>query len=36
MPTFDVSSELDMQEVLNAVDQAAREIHSRYDFKNTG
>jgi len=36
MPTFDVSSELDMQEVRNAVDQAAREIHSRYDFKNTG
>ncbi len=25
-----------MQEVRNAVDQAAREIHSRYDFKNTG
>ncbi|MCY4037723.1 MAG: YajQ family cyclic di-GMP-binding protein [bacterium] len=36
MPTFDVSSELDMQEVRNAVDQAAREIQSRYDFKNTG
>lgn len=25
-----------MQEVRNAVDQAAREITSRYDFKNTG
>ncbi len=36
MPTFDISSELDMQEVRNAVDQAAREIQSRYDFKNTG
>ncbi|WP_419918702.1 YajQ family cyclic di-GMP-binding protein [Candidatus Poriferisocius sp.] len=36
MPTFDVSSELDIQEVRNAVDQAAREITSRYDFKNTG
>ena len=35
MPTFDVSSELDMQEVRNAVDQAAREITSRYDFKGT-
>jgi len=36
MPTFDVVSELDMQEVRNAVDQAAREISTRYDFKNTG
>jgi len=36
MPTFDVVSELDMQEVRNAVDQAAREVATRYDFKNTG
>ena len=36
MPTFDVVSELDMQEVRNAVDQASREISTRYDFKNTG
>ncbi len=36
MPTFDVVSELDMQEVRNAVDQAQREISTRYDFKNTG
>jgi cyclic-di-GMP-binding protein len=36
MPTFDVVSELDMQEVRNAVDQAQREIATRYDFKNTG
>ena len=36
MPTFDVVSELDMQEVRNAVDQAAREISTRFDFKNTG
>jgi uncharacterized protein YajQ (UPF0234 family) len=36
MPTFDVVSELDMQEVRNAVDQAQREISTRFDFKNTG
>ena len=36
MPTFDVVSELDMQEVRNAVDQAQREVTTRYDFKGTG
>ncbi len=36
MPSFDVSSTLDQQEVRNAVDQAAREIANRYDFKGTG
>lgn len=36
MPTFDVVSELDRQEVRNAVDQASREVSQRYDFKNTG
>ena len=36
MPTFDVVSRLDMQEVRNAVDQAAREVSTRYDFRNTG
>ena len=36
MPTFDVVSELDGQEVRNAVDQASREVTQRYDFKNTG
>ncbi|HYI62843.1 MAG TPA: YajQ family cyclic di-GMP-binding protein [Acidimicrobiales bacterium] len=36
MPSFDVSSELDLQEVRNAVDQASREIATRYDFKGTG
>lgn len=36
MPSFDVVSELDMQEVRNAVDQASREVSTRYDFKNTG
>jgi len=35
MPTFDVTSELDMQEVKNAVDQAQREIVNRFDFKGT-
>lgn len=34
MPSFDVVSELDMHEVTNAVDQANREIGTRYDFKN--
>jgi uncharacterized protein YajQ (UPF0234 family) len=36
MPTFDVVSEVDMQEIRNAVDQASREVSSRFDFKNTG
>ena len=35
MPSFDVVSEVDMQEVRNGVDQAAREITNRFDFKNT-
>jgi uncharacterized protein YajQ (UPF0234 family) len=35
MPTFDVVSEVDAQEVRNAVDQAAREVAQRFDFKNT-
>lgn len=35
MPTFDVVSEVDMQEVRNAVDQASREVATRFDFKNT-
>jgi uncharacterized protein YajQ (UPF0234 family) len=36
MPTFDVVSELDLQEVRNAVDQAQREVATRFDFKDTG
>jgi hypothetical protein len=36
MPSFDVVSEVDRQEVRNAVDQASREIATRFDFKNTG
>jgi uncharacterized protein YajQ (UPF0234 family) len=35
MPTFDVVSEIDMQEVRNAVDQARRELATRFDFKGT-
>ena len=35
MPTFDVVSEIDRQEVRNAVDQASREVSTRYDFKGT-
>ena len=35
MPSFDVVSEVDQQEVRNAVDQATREINTRFDFKNT-
>lgn len=34
--SFDVVSEVDLQEVRNAVDQAQREIGQRYDFKGTG
>ncbi|MGH2821054.1 MAG: YajQ family cyclic di-GMP-binding protein [Actinomycetota bacterium] len=34
--SFDVVSEVDTQEVRNAVDQAKREIAQRFDFKNTG
>ncbi|MFU8814602.1 MAG: YajQ family cyclic di-GMP-binding protein [Pseudomonadales bacterium] len=33
MPTFDVVSEVDVQEVRNAVDQASRELSTRFDFK---
>jgi len=35
MPSFDVVSELDMHEVTNAVDQANREIGTRFDFRGT-
>lgn len=34
--SFDVVSEVDLQEVRNAVDQARREISQRFDFKGTG
>lgn len=35
MPTFDVVSQVDRQELRNAIDQAQREIATRFDFKNT-
>ena len=35
MPSFDVVSEVDRQELRNAIDQAQREIATRFDFKNT-
>ena len=34
MPSFDIVSEIDMQEVRNAVENANREISSRFDFRN--
>ena len=36
MPTFDITSEFNTQEITNAVDQAYREIVNRYDFRDTG
>jgi uncharacterized protein YajQ (UPF0234 family) len=33
MPSFDVVSEVDLQEVRNAVDQANRELATRFDFR---
>lgn len=35
MPSFDVVSEVDEQEVKNAIDQAQREVGTRFDFKDT-
>ncbi|HTK17272.1 MAG TPA: YajQ family cyclic di-GMP-binding protein [Acidimicrobiia bacterium] len=35
MPSFDVVSEVDVQEVRNAIDQAQRELATRFDFKGT-
>ena len=35
MPSFDIVSEVDWQEVKNAVNQAAKEITNRYDFKGS-
>jgi len=34
MPSFDIVSEVDMHEITNAVDQAVRELGTRFDFKN--
>ena len=35
MPSFDITSEFNEQEVTNAIDQMNREIINRYDFKDT-
>ena len=35
MPSFDITSEFNEQEVINAIDQMNREIVNRYDFKDT-
>lgn len=36
MPSFDVVSDFDAHEVSNAVDQANREVNTRFDFKGSG
>ena len=35
MPSFDIVSEIDVQEVDNAVNQARKEVEGRYDFKGS-
>jgi hypothetical protein len=35
MPSFDIVSKVDLQEIDNAVNQARKEIAQRYDFKGT-
>lgn len=35
MPTFDIVSEVDKQEVRNAVEQANKEVSARFDFKGS-
>ncbi len=35
MPSFDIVSEFDMHELSNAVDQANREVSTRFDFKGS-
>jgi uncharacterized protein YajQ (UPF0234 family) len=35
MPTFDIVSEVDKQEVKNAVDQVNKEVGTRFDFKGS-
>lgn len=36
MPSFDVVSEINLHEAANAVDQANREVSTRFDFKGSG
>ena len=35
MPSFDIVSEVDKQEVKNAVDQVNKEVGTRFDFKGS-
>lgn len=35
MPSFDIVSNIDQHEIANAVDQANREVTTRFDFKDT-
>ncbi len=35
-PSFDIVSKVDRQEVDNAVNQAAKEVATRFDFRDTG
>jgi len=35
MPSFDVVSEIEQHELVNAIDQANREVSTRFDFKGT-
>ena len=35
MPSFDIVSEIDNHELQNAVDQANKEVTTRFDFKGT-
>ncbi len=35
MPTFDIVSEVDLQEVDNAINNAKKELATRYDFRNS-
>lgn len=35
MPTFDIVSEVDKQEVKNAIDQVNKEVGTRFDFKGS-
>jgi len=36
MPSFDAVSEVDHHELANAIDQANREVNTRFDFKGSG
>ena len=33
--SFDIVSKVDIQEVKNAIDQASKEVHARFDLKNS-